>query len=67
MMRGFIDKLLELIHLQWIIRNTTKYHHTNRMIKPDAKHDVMISIEGQLNMGLASPLISSVSLRLIHL
>ena len=54
-MRGFISKLLELTHSQWIFCSITKHHHTNGTIKLDAKHqDTMKEIERQLNMGLAS-------------
>ena len=37
---GFIGKLLKLTHFQWIFHNITK-HHTNGMVKLEAKHDVM--------------------------
>ena len=40
-MRGLIEKLLTLTHSQWIFRNITKHHHTNRTIKLEAKQDVM--------------------------
>ena len=50
-MRGL---LLNLMHLQWIFRNITKYHHMNRTIKLGAKQDIMKEIERQLDMGLCN-------------
>ena len=36
-MKGFIGQLLDLIHSQWIFRNITKHHHTNGIIKLEAR------------------------------
>ena len=51
-MRGLIEKLLALTHSQWIYRNITKHHHTNGIIRLEAKQDVMKDIERQLELGL---------------
>ena len=49
-MRGFIGKLLELTHLQWIFHNIIKHYYTNMTIKLDVKKDTMREIERQLIM-----------------
>ena len=36
-MGGFIGKLIDLTHPQWIFRNITKHHNTNGTIKLDVK------------------------------
>ena len=51
-MRGFINKLLEISHSQWIYRNLTKHHASQGTIALKAREDLMKEVERQLNMGL---------------
>ena len=52
--QGLVGKLLNLTRFKWIFHNITKHHHTNGMIKLDAKQDIMEYIEQQLVMGLCN-------------
>ena len=51
-MRGFISKILEISHSQWIFRNLTKHHHTNGTISLAAREEVLREVERQLDLGL---------------
>ena len=51
-MRGFITKLLEISHSQWIYRNLTKHHASQGKIALKAREDLMREVERQLDLGL---------------
>ena len=51
-MRGFITKLLEISHSQWIYRNLTKHHASQGRIALKAREDLMREVERQLDLGL---------------
>jgi hypothetical protein len=53
-MKGFIGKLHEMTHGQWIFRNITKHHHTNGTIKLADRQEVFKEINRQLGMGIGS-------------
>ena len=52
--KGFIGKLLEISHGQWICRNLTKHHRTKGASVLQTKTDIMRETERQLNLGLES-------------
>lgn len=51
-MKGLVGQLLQMTHSQWIFRNITKHHHTNRTIKLKEQDDVLREIEKQLDLGI---------------
>ena len=50
-LKGFVGKLLEMTHAQWIFRCITKHHRTKGTIVLKATEDLLQEVERQLNMG----------------
>ena len=50
-MRGFIRKLLDISHNQWLVRNLHKHHHTKGIKARDSKKNLLDKIEKQLDLG----------------
>ena len=53
-MKGFVGKLLEMAHTQWIFRCITKHHKTKGTKTLANRWAVLRAIENQFEMGLAS-------------
>ena len=53
-MKGFVGKLLQMTHSQWIFRCITKHHKTKGTKAIATQQDLLRAIERQLDMGLAS-------------
>ena len=53
-MCGFISKILEVTHTQWICRNITKHHHTKGSAIRSAKEHALREIEKNLDKGIDS-------------
>ena len=53
-MKGFIGKLHEMKHGQWIFRIVTKHHHTNGTIQLSEHREVFKEINRQLSLDIGS-------------
>ena len=53
-MKGFVGKLLEMAHTQWIFRCITKHHRTKGTKTLANQRAVLSAIEKQLDMGIVS-------------
>ena len=51
-LKGFVSKLLEMTHAQWIFRCITKHHRTKGTIVLKATEDLLQEVERQLSMGV---------------
>jgi hypothetical protein len=44
-MKKFIDRLLHIVHGQWIYRNVSKHHETLRLIRPTERRQLLLEID----------------------
>ena len=51
-LKGFVGRLLEMTHSQWIFRCISKHHHSNGAIALKSREDVLNRIEQQLDKGI---------------
>ena len=51
-MKGFVGKLLEMTHAQWIFRCITKHHRTKGTKVLRVNDDLLLEINCQLDMGV---------------
>ena len=51
-LKGFVGKLLEMTHAQWIFRCVSKHHRTKGSLVIAAKKELVKEIERQLDMGV---------------
>ena len=51
-MKGFVGKVFEMIHSKCIFRCISKHHHTKFLLVITSKKELMVKIEGQLEMGV---------------
>ena len=51
-LKGFVGKLLEMTHSQWIFRCISKHHHTNGALALKSREEVLARIEQQLDKGI---------------
>ncbi len=51
-MRGFICKLLDMTHAQWMCRNFSKHHHVHGTLQLKTRKEIYAAIENHLNRGI---------------
>ena len=51
-LEGFVVKLLEMTHSQWIFQCISKHHHTKGSLVLTYRKELMVKIERQLAMGV---------------
>ena len=51
-LKGFVGRLLEMTHSQWIFRCISKHHHTNGALALKSREEVLARIEQQLDKGI---------------